>query len=77
MCWPNSPEILLTCGKASGKKPGTCLRVTERILSMEDTVQTLDSRANFRSLPWIGAGKALFFRDPVGECRPKTVTLQE
>jgi hypothetical protein len=48
---PNSPEILLTCGKASGKNPWSCWRMTERILGSECTVQTVDSRVNFRSLP--------------------------
>ena len=48
--WPNSPEIPLTLGKAPGKKHRSCWRMTERILGAECTVQTLDSRVNFRSL---------------------------
>ena len=33
--WPNSPEIPLTCGEASGKNPWSRWRMTERILRAE------------------------------------------
>jgi len=42
---------LLTQGEVRGSNLRSCWRMTERILGAECTVQTVDSRVNFRSLP--------------------------